>query len=79
MVCFRKDLEINKFNYPKPFNLIYHLEDFFLSDEEKVKDLYVNRPDTYYNNLNDNQYSNKSIRFGIVNKGGQGGGQGFYG
>lgn len=37
-----------------------------------VKDLYVNRPDTYFNGVEDNQYSNRSIRLGIVNKGGQG-------
>lgn len=32
----------------------------------------MNRPDTYYNGLADDVYSNKSIRLGIVNKGGQG-------
>lgn len=72
MVCFRNDLKINPFSYPKPFELSCHLEDFLLQDENKVKHLYVNRPDTYMNNLEDNQYSNKSIRLGIVNKGGQG-------
>ena len=72
MVCFRNDLEINDFKYPKTFELTRHVEDFLLEDEEMVKDLYVDRPDTYYNGVEDNQYSNKSIRLGIVNKGGQG-------
>lgn len=72
MVCFRNDLEINDFKYPKPFKLTRHVADFLLEDEEMVKDLYVDRPDTYYNGVEDNQYSNKSIRLGIVNKGGQG-------
>ena len=72
MVCFRNDLKINDFKYPKPFELTRHVEDFLLEDEEMVKDLYVDRPDTYYNGVEDNQYSNKSIRLGIVNKGGQG-------
>ena len=72
MVCFRNDLEINDFKYPKPFELTRHVEDFLLDDEDLVKDLYVDRPDTYYNGVEDNQYSNKSIRLGIVNKGGQG-------
>ncbi|MDO4204233.1 MAG: DNA cytosine methyltransferase [Selenomonadaceae bacterium] len=72
MVCFRNDLEINNFKYPKPFKLTRHVEDVLLEDEEMVKDLYVDRPDTYYNGVEDNQYSNKSIRLGIVNKGGQG-------
>ena len=72
MVCFRNDLEINDFNYPKPFELTRYVEDFLLDDQEMVKDLYVDRPDTYYNGVEDDQYSNKSIRLGIVNKGGQG-------
>lgn len=72
MVCFRNDLNISDFKYPKPFKLTRHVEDFLLDDEEIVKNLYVNRPDTYYNEREDNQYSNKSIRLGIVNKGGQG-------
>lgn len=72
MVCFRNDLMVNTFKYPKPFKLEHHVEDFLLDDENLVKDLYVDRPDTYYNGVEDNQYSNKPIRLGIVNKGGQG-------
>lgn len=72
MVCFRNDLEVSGFKYPKPFKLTKHVEDFLLEDEEMVKDLYVDRPDTYFNGIEDNNYSNKSIRLGIVNKGGQG-------
>lgn len=72
MVCFRKDLNIKSFSYPKPFKLIHHLEDFLLKDETMVKDLYIKRDDIYYNDLIDNTYSDKSIRLGIVNKGGQG-------
>lgn len=72
MVCFRKDLGITKFAYPKAFPLKKHVEDFLLDDKEMVKDLYVIRPDTYYNGVEDNAYSNKPIRLGTVNKGGQG-------
>lgn len=72
MVCFRNDLDIKQFHYPKPFELTRHVEDFLLEDEEMVKHLYVNRPDVYFNGIEDNKYSNKSIRLGIVNKGGQG-------
>ncbi len=72
MVCFRNDLCIKSFSYPKPFDLMRHVEDFLLKDEEQVKYLYVNRADTYFNDVEDNLYSNKSIRLGIVNKGGQG-------
>lgn len=72
MVCFRNDLKIDRFQYPKSFPLTCHVEDFLLKDESLVKNLYVNRPDTYFNGKKDNEYSNKSIRLGIVNKGGQG-------
>lgn len=72
MVCFRNDLNVESFNYPKPFELTRHVEDFLLEDESLVKDLYVDRPDTYFNGVEDTEYSNKSVRLGIVNKGGQG-------
>ena len=72
MVCFRKDLDVKEFSFPKAFALQKHVEDFLLNDEKLVSNLYVDRPDTYYNNETDNKTSNKSIRLGIVNKGGQG-------
>ncbi len=72
MVCFRKDLGVEHFRYPRPFELTRHIEDFLLEDESMVADLYVDRPDTYYNGVKDTTYSNRSIRLGIVNKGGQG-------
>lgn len=72
MVCFRNDLDISKFNYPKPFKITKHIEDFLLDDGEMVQDLCVERPDTYFNDKEDSEYSNKPIRLGIVNKGGQG-------
>ncbi len=72
MICFRNDLNISDFSYPKPFELQRHVEDFLLDDENLVKNLYVERPDTYYNGVVDENYSNKSIRLGTVNKGGQG-------
>lgn len=72
MVCFHKDLKISEFFFPVPFKLKRHVEDFLLDDEEMVEYLYINRSDTYFNNINDDIYSNKPIRLGIVNKGGQG-------
>lgn len=72
MICFRNDLTVAPFKYPKPFPLTKHVEDFLLDDESLVKKLYVDRPDTYYNGKADDQYSSSSIRLGIVNKGGQG-------
>ena len=72
MVCFRKDLGIKEFVFPKAFALTKHVEDFLLDDENLVSNLYINRPDIYFNNQITNNVSNKSIRLGIVNKGGQG-------
>lgn len=72
MVCFRKDLKISNFSFPKPISLQHHLEDFLLTDEKAVHMLYAERNDIYWNNIVDNKYENKPIRLGIVNKGGQG-------
>lgn len=72
MVCFRNDLKIKSFEYPIPFKLERHVEDFLLDDEQLLKGLYVDRPDTYFNGQVDDKYSNKTIRLGTVNKGGQG-------
>ncbi len=72
MVCFRNDLRVNSFTYPKPFKLTRHVEDFLLDDEELLKELTIERPDTYYNGVKDNEYRNKSIRLGMINKGRQG-------
>lgn len=72
MVCFRNDLNINEFSFPKTFSLQKHVEDFLLNDEKLISSLYVYRPDIYYNNKIDNKTNNRPIRLGIVNKGGQG-------
>ena len=72
MVCFRKDLNSDKFFYPKPFPLKKHVEDFLIDDESAVSHLYVERQDIFCNNKNDNKYSKVPVRLGTVNKGGQG-------
>lgn len=72
MVCFRRDLGITEFSYPKPFKLTRHLEDLLLDDRKLTEHLYVDRSDIYYNGVADDRYSNTSLRLGTVNKGGQG-------
>lgn len=72
MVCFRNDLNINNFVFPKGVKLTRHVEDILLNDEKMVADLYVERDDIFYNGLKDECYSDKTIRLGIINKGGQG-------
>ena len=56
MVCFRKDLKISNFSFPKPISLQHHLEDFLLTDEKAVHMLYAERNDIYWNNIVDNTH-----------------------
>lgn len=72
MVCFRKDLGISDFSFPRPVPLERHVEDFLLEERDVPEKLYVSRPDTYMNGVADDRYSDKPIRLGTVNKGGQG-------
>ncbi len=72
MVCFREDLGVENFLFPKAVKLTKHVEDYLLDDPSLTECLYVDRKDTYYNGIPDDEYSNKPIRLGTVNKGGQG-------
>ena len=72
MVCIRKDLKTSEFNFPQPFTLTKHVEDYLLQDNEQTQKLVVTRDDTFYKEIEDNKYSNSTIRLGTVNKGGQG-------
>lgn len=72
MVCFRNDLNIKDFVYPKPVTLKKYVEDYIL-DDDLVKSLYIDRKDLILNkDVICNKNINKAIRIGIVNKGGQG-------
>jgi len=72
MVCIHKDLQVEKFDFPKPFKLNKYVENYLLEDEVQVENLYVDRADTFYNGIVDDTYKNTTIRLGTVNKGGQG-------
>lgn len=72
IVCFRNDLNIKNFKFPEPVKLMKHLEDLLLDNNQIPNNFYINRDDIVIKNTKDNQYSNKSIKLGIVNKGGQG-------
>jgi DNA (cytosine-5)-methyltransferase 1 len=71
MVCFRNDLMINDFQYPEPVKLDKYVEHLLLPDEDVVGQI-VERTDVHMNNQKAYDYSDKPIRLGIVNKGGQG-------
>lgn len=72
MICFRNDLNVDSFKYPEPIKLNKHVEDYLIKDENELKKLYVERKDMHLHYSNDDTYSDKSIRLGTVNKGGQG-------
>lgn len=71
IVCFRKDLRINNFKFPKPFALTRHVEDI-LEEESQVQPLNEEKYPIINNKVTDDAYEDKMIRLGIVNKGGQG-------
>jgi len=72
MICFRNDIGIERFQFPKPFKLTKHVEDYLLPEEQIAEKYYVDRPDIYISRESDNEYSEKPLKLGIVNKGGQG-------
>ena len=73
MIGFRKDLGIMTFKFPNPIPLEKHVEDVLINDDKEVRKLVIKRSDTFIDkNDNEVQYSNKPIRLGYVNKGGQG-------
>ena len=72
MVCFRNDIHNKDFGFPKKIKLTKHVEDYLLNDGTDFSNLYSKRNDIYMNGVEDNKYSNKPIRLGIINKGGQG-------
>lgn len=71
IICFRKDLDTKKFKFPEKMELVKHVEDFL----EENTDISIYDEKKYpiiYNGKLDNEYSNRMIRLGTVNKGGQG-------
>lgn len=71
IVCFRKDLKIRNFEFPKPIKLVKHVEDY-LEEQCDVKPLEESKYPIQFNERKDDTYSDKMVRLGIVNKGGQG-------
>ena len=78
IVCFRKDLNIVQFNFPKPLHVKTCLHDILEEDPSDAK--IVTRPDTYFTKsflpqkdlYGKVELPNKPIQIGYVNKGGQG-------
>lgn len=70
-ICFRKDLGITKFNFPKPKMQDIVLEDILLPDSE-TKDYRIIRDDIYLRDTEIKERKLAPIRIGTINKGGQG-------
>jgi len=79
IVCFRNDLIINNFKFPKPLNIKSSL--FDILEKNPINAKIINRPDvvftkkTYKPQVNSSgqiNLPNKPIQIGYVNKGGQG-------
>ncbi len=70
IVCFRNDLKINTFSFPKPIKLVQHIEDIL---ENNVSEKLYNCKYSYIlkRNILDT-YHSVPYRVGIVNKGAQG-------
>lgn len=70
-VCFRKNLGVDHFEFPKPIKLTKHLCDL-LENDEKTNHLIIKRDDICMKDNIVDYFSDKVLRLGIVNKGGQG-------
>lgn len=71
IVCFRKDLKVKEFDFPKEENLNKHVMDILLPDVETAK-YEIHRHDVVINRNVKEKLSDIPLRIGIVNKGGQG-------
>lgn len=78
IVGYRKDLNINHYEFPKSTNKKVRLLDFIEENPQDAK--IINRPDTVFtkefepqtNLLGEAEFPNRPIQIGYVNKGGQG-------
>lgn len=71
IVCFRKDLDILDYQFPKPLNKSLFLKDILLPDSE-TNEYVINREDIVIRDKEITECRPKPIRIGTINKGGQG-------
>lgn len=72
MICFRNDLNIKDFKYPDPKKLTRHVEDVLLPENLIPSKLFIHKPSTVIYKDVEEYYTNKPLRIGTVNHGGQG-------
>ncbi|PAK21049.1 DNA (cytosine-5-)-methyltransferase [Mycoplasmopsis agassizii] len=72
-VCFRNDLNVKNFEFPKPSNKISVVRDVLENEEQIDNKLFINNKQF---SLNENKFANKPIkkivRIGTINNGSQG-------
>ncbi|MEL0098722.1 MAG: DNA (cytosine-5-)-methyltransferase [Opitutae bacterium] len=72
-VCFRKNLQINGFSFPKPLAKDIALEDILLpEDDTRLSPLWICRNDFRFKKIMPETRQNKPLRIGTTGKGGQG-------
>ena len=72
MVCFRKDLHIDSFQFPYPRPLFSSVNDILLEDNEEIEKLYFHRNDLYSpNHKTSTDPKNVHLAY-FYNKAGQG-------
>lgn len=71
IIAFRKDLELFSFSFPKEVELKKHVKDYLLDDNETEKYI-ISRDDIIFKPNIVETDTNKPLRIGTVNKGGQG-------
>lgn len=73
MVAFRENLKVYQFNFPQPFTLDNFVEDHLIKDPSLLETTHIKpRDDFQYMKEPPKKNQNKTIRVGIVGKGGQG-------
>lgn len=72
MVCFRRDLGVEGFEFPPPSPLERHVQDLLLDDPGQVEGLWVDRDDAFWKPAPEGAMTNRPVRIGTVGKGGQG-------
>jgi len=73
-VCFRKDLDIQEFYFPKPTNDNIYLEDIIINTKENNEKYRIESDEIYLRDIVETNIKNKlgSIRIGKIGNGGQG-------
>ena len=71
MVALRKDISVNNFYFPTPFELTKHIEDILETSSDIPTEMYVDRTDAVMNGKAE-EYTSRPIQIGHINQNRQG-------